>query len=110
MLLEASYLFGVVGIGIQVPESAQTQFQNGKPWSYVPGAAIEGGHYVPIVGYPRAGYLQVVTWGKVQLMTKGFFEHYCDEAYAILDSEFLKDDKSLEGFDLAQLQADLQAI
>ena len=107
-ILEALYLFGVVGIGIKFPLSAMDQFNAGKPWSVVPGSAPEGGHYIPLVA--NRTNLECVTWGRIQQMTPQFFKTYCDEAWAILSTEMLKAGKSLEGFDLTQLQEDLKAL
>jgi len=107
-LLEALYLFGVVGIGIKFPDSAMDQFNAGKPWSVVPGPAPKEGHYIPLVAYRTN--LECVSWGRIQQMTSQFYQTYCDEAWAILSPEMLKAGKSLEGFDLAQLQADLKAL
>jgi hypothetical protein len=107
-LTAALYLFGAVGIGIQFPASAMDQFDAGKNWSVVRGASIEGGHYIPLVG--RRGVTRLVTWGRCIGMTKAFYLKYCDEAYAILSPEMLTAGKSLEGFDLATLQADLNAL
>lgn len=107
-VIEALYLFGVVGIGIEFPVSAMDQFNRGKPWTVVR-SSTEGGHYVPLVG--RAGrYLDVVTWGRVQRMTKTFFERYCDEAFAILMPEYLGSGKTPEGFDLQALTAKLETL
>lgn len=108
-LLEALYLFGVVGIGIQFPDSAMDQFDAGKPWSVVPGPKPTEGHYIPLVAY-RGGMLECVTWGRIQRMTTQFYKTYCDEAWALLSPEMLKAGKSPEGFDLAQLKADLQTV
>jgi hypothetical protein len=108
--LTAAYLFGAVGIGIRFPDSAMTQFQDGKPWDVVAGAKIDGGHYIPLVGRNEAGNLLVVTWGKVQEMTPAFLQTYNDESLVYLSTEALKDGKTPEGFDLAQLQADLKAL
>ena len=47
-LYEATWLFECVGIGFEVPESAEQQFSESKPWSVVSGAEVVGGHYVPI--------------------------------------------------------------
>jgi hypothetical protein len=107
-LLEALYLFGVVGIGIKFPNSAMDQFNAGKPWSVVPGPEPTDGHYIPLVA--NRTNLECVTWGRVQQMTVQFYKKYCDEAWTILSPEMLKSGKSLEGFDLAQLQADLKAV
>lgn len=108
LLKQAVYLLSGVGIGIQFPSSAMTQFNNGKPWT-VTTSKIEGGHYINCVGYD-AKYIYIVTWGKIQKMSYGFYQKYCDEAVAYLSPEFLLDDKSLEGFNLSQLQADLKAL
>jgi hypothetical protein len=107
-LLEALYLFGVVGIGIKFPDSAMDQFNSGKPWSVVPGPDPTEGHYIPLVA--NRTNLECVTWGRIQQMTPQFYQTYCDEAWVILSPEMLKAGKSLEGFDLAQLQADLIAL
>jgi hypothetical protein len=110
-LLQATYIFSAVGIGIEFPGSAMDQFNQGKPWSVVPGASIEGGHYIPVVGHPSASMVSVVTWAEKIAMTRAFYEKYCDEAYAILSEEMLSSKgKSREHFDLAQLQADLAAL
>jgi hypothetical protein len=107
-VLEAMYLFEVVGIGIQFPGSAMDQFNKGQPWDVVPGAKIEGGHYVPLVA--KRENLEVVTWGALQQMTEAFYEAYCDEAWAYISVEDLENGKSPEGFDLQQLQTDLANV
>ena len=108
-LKQAIYLFSNVGIGIQFPASAMTQFNAGKPWTVVKGSPIDGGHYIPAIGYDSR-YIYIVTWGKVQKMSWGFFAKYCDEAVCYLSAEMLTGGKSLEGFDAAQLQADLAQL
>lgn len=61
-LFQALYLFQVVGIGFQVPDSTLPLFHAGKPWDVVPGAQLTGeGHYVCCVG--KRANLEVVTWG-----------------------------------------------
>lgn len=107
---QAAYLFSAVGIGIAFPDSAMTQFNQGKAWSVKSGAQIEGGHYVPVVGYDSR-YIYVITWGKVQPCTYAFIRKYMDEGIAYLSNEFLtKLGKSLEGFDLSTLQSDLNQL
>ena len=108
-LKTAIYLFSNAGIGIRFPGSAMDQFKAGKPWTVVAGAAIEGGHYVPAIGYDSR-YVYVVTWGRLQKMSWQFFTQYCDEALCYLSTEMLTDGKNLEGFDVAQLQADLAKL
>lgn len=105
----AIYFFGAVGIGIQFPQSAMAQFNAGETWIVKKGSPIEGGHYVPAVGFDQT-YIYVVTWGKIQRMSWNFFRTYCDEAIAYLSEEILTGDKSIEGFNYKELQADLAAL
>ena len=105
----ASYLFGAVGLGINLPSSAERQFMNGLPWDVVPGDSNEGGHFIPLVSRGPAGY-GVVTWGKLQTMTPAFASAYIEEAIAYLSPEMLVNGKSAEGFDMAALQYDLEVV
>jgi hypothetical protein len=108
-LRQAVYLFSAVGIGIEFPASAMVQFNEGKAWTVVSGAKIEGGHYIPALGYDH-DYVYIVTWGKLIQMAWGFFTKYCDEAVAYVSTEMLTAGKSIEGFNAAQLEADLTQL
>lgn len=108
-LKQAVYLFANVGVGFQFPKSAMSQFNAGKPWTVVSSSPIEGGHYVPAVGYDSK-YIYVVTWGKIQKMSFSFFTRYCDEAVVYLSEEFLTQGKSPEGFDVTALTSDLSKL
>jgi len=103
------YLFGAVGIGLQLPSSALVQSEQGLPWDVVADASIDGGHYVPLVGR-RADGLHVIGWGAIQLMTEDFLAQYCDEALAYVSQECLLDQKSPEGFAYDDLISDLAAL
>jgi hypothetical protein len=105
----ASYLFGAVGIGLRLPESAFDQTDAGQPWDVVANSRNAGGHYVPLLGR-RAHGLHVVTWGALQVMTEAFLKTYCDEAIAYVSTEDLVNQKSPEGFDYAALLRDLKAL
>jgi hypothetical protein len=109
----AVYIFGDSYIGVALPITAQTQ----DVWSVPPGGpngdgapGSWGGHAVPVVAYDALG-LTVVTWGALKRMTWGFWDTYCDEAYAVLSEDFVNQDKiAASGIDLQTLQADLNAI
>lgn len=107
-IYQAMYLFQAVGIGIEFPGSAMEQFHEGKPWSVVEGAQIEGGHYVCCVA--KRQNIDIITWGALQQMTVEFFEKYCDEAWAYLSTEDLQKEKNPEGFNLSQLKEDLAKL
>jgi hypothetical protein len=108
-IMQALYLFQVVGIGLRFPEFAMEQFNHGEPWDVVAGAPEPNeGHYVCCVG--KRTNINVVTWGALQQMTVPFFEKYCDEAWAYISVEDIQNGKSPDGFDLKQLERDLAAV
>ena len=112
------YIFSGLNIGFNVPAYAMTQFQDGQIWDVqTKNAEIEGGHCVTPMGYGEVKVLSVtkegvwvITWGQAQFMTWAFWDAYVDEAWCILDIEFLRNGVSPDGFNLTQLQADLNAI
>lgn len=106
-------LFGNCYLGVSLPISAQNQ----RVWSVPPGGPTGqgapgswGGHAIPVVAYNQRG-LTVVTWGALKRMTWGFFDTYCDEAYAVLSQDWI-DQNGLapNSFDLDALKADLTEI
>jgi hypothetical protein len=106
----AVYLFGAAGIGIELPRGAMDQFRAERPWD-VDGSSIEGGHYIPCVGFNSHGLAIVVTWGRLQGMTRRFYEAHNDEALAYISAEALNaKGLSPEGFDAARLAADLGSL
>jgi hypothetical protein len=109
-LATAMWLFGAVGVGIEFPAFAMDQFDDRKPWDVQrTNSHVEGGHYIPAVGR-HGGFINVVTWGREISMSPAFYQKYADECVAYLSTEMLTSGKSLEGFDLAALRADLAAI
>jgi hypothetical protein len=108
---QAISLFGGVYIGLNLPVTAQQQ----TVWDVVSaeGGDAEpgswGGHCVYVVAYDQSSFT-CITWGKVLKMTAAFWQAYCDEAYALLGADWLKDGNAPSGFDQATLNADLKAI
>jgi hypothetical protein len=96
--------FGVIALGIQVPSSAQQQFAEHKPWAYVPGSEIEGGHCILMTGYDNK-YYSCITWGAVQEMERSFWENYVEEAWVPVDKDWVSLVKGTdpEGVDLKAL-------
>jgi len=108
----ATALFCGAYIGLQLPLSAKTQ----TVWDVPAGGAVGpgapnswGGHAVCIVGYD-ANQLTIITWGHKKQMTWAFWQVYCDEAYALLSKDYLKNQKAPAGVDLATLEQDLQVV
>jgi hypothetical protein len=109
-VIKAAYVFGAVGLGVKVPQSAESQFDKGVPWSSVRGSGIMGGHYVPLVGRNSHGNLVCITWGQLQAIEPPWFERYCDFAMAYVTDDFLADGRTPRGFDLARLEKDLAQL
>lgn len=102
--------FGVAYIGIQCPESAETQANENKTWSVVPGSPIAGGHCIIIVGYDDAtGLYAIVSWGRLYYATYEFIETYMDEAWGLL-APAIATKGEFDKIDFAQLEADLASI
>lgn len=111
LLSDAVYYFGAANIGVQLPSSAEQQFDAGEPWTVPWFSPIAGGHCIPIVAYD-ANYAYCVTWGKVQPMTWDFYAKYCDEAYVLVDPLLFDAGTGLDptGLDVAALTADLTTL
>jgi len=104
-------LFGGVYIGLALPITAQNQ----DVWDVVPhgGANAKkgswGGHCVFVPKYDQNGFT-CITWGQLKTMTLAFWKEYCDEAHALLSQDWLTAKGAPNGFNQAQLLADLKAI
>jgi len=121
---EVVYYFGGPFIGVQLPQSAEDQFNNGEAWDVVANdGGILGGHAIggveasaktttlKIVGVTAKGDLIVSTWGGLIPMTPAFFNKYVDEGWLAFDKEILNaQGVTPAGFNFAQLEADEQAI
>jgi hypothetical protein len=103
-------LFGGAYVGIRVPDDAMDTFSRGKPWTNTRNRNIEGGHAIPLVGYDK-NYFTCVTWGQEQLISYDWLNTYLEESYAVLSPNWLDaHNMSPSGFDLVQLQKDLNLI
>ena len=106
-----TYLFGGLYLGLALPITAQTQ----DTWDWTGSLSGDaapgswGGHAVDVVAYDDRA-LTIVTWGALKQMTWTFFDRYCDEAYAILSTDYLAEGKAPSGFDLDALKQDLALV
>jgi hypothetical protein len=103
---QAIQLFGGVWLGFQVQQNCQEQFDAHQPWT--PGPLTRDGHAVYAVAYDATG-VTVLTWGSTQKATWAWWDECVDEAYAAIPVE-AKQPAWAPGFDLAQLEADLQEV
>lgn len=111
-LMLAMYLFDGAGIGVDLPQSAMTQFDAHQPFTIVAGSPSEGGHYM--AGFGRNSKQQAVvgTWGDLQGITKEWYERFNDETNAYISLELLDTKTGLtpENYDKTGLAKALAAI
>lgn len=100
--------YGPTMLGIQCPESAQRQFQEGVPWTYE-GEETEDGHCIIASGFNYEG-LECESWGGITIVTYPFLAHYLEEAYCVLMPQLVERKKDALGLNLAQLEADLKRV
>lgn len=113
--------FGGVYVGVALPLTAQGQPEwtvvgDGQSGGSAPGGW--GGHAIPYVAYDTAddgkgqgGSLKCVTWGAPLKMSDAFHLAYCDEAYAIVTTDWLAENgESPAGLNLQALLDDLHTV
>ncbi len=111
------YLFDLVGIGAYMPDSAERHFSRHEPWDDTDeDPNPQAGHYFPILGRNSEGLWVASTWAGYQGVSSDWLKKYCFDAgggalvYFSLNYLLLSSHRSREGFDEAQLDADLKAI
>jgi hypothetical protein len=108
---DALHLMGSAYIGLSLPDRVVDVPDMLKvPWTGDRGAPnTSNGHCVELVGYTASNFY-CVTWGVRKLISPGFLMTYCDEAYALVSADWMRKGRSPDGFNMAQLQADLGAL
>jgi hypothetical protein len=115
-VLASRWLFDGLYGGYQMPSAAMAQYQAGAPWtlgnSYgqdtAPGSL--GGHAMFEIDYD-AEYVYLATWGGIQPASHNWIHVYRDELYAVISPDQLTSQgETCEGFNDAQLRADLTAV
>lgn len=107
----AIYLFGSVYLGVEMPRSAEQQFESHQPW-HLDGREEEpaGGHCVVATGYNRFG-IDIITWGATESMTWGWWEEYGSEAWVVIPEIFTElDHGPVWNIDILTLQQDLKNL
>jgi hypothetical protein len=107
----ALQLYGAVYCGVNLPQSAETQFP--APWTYVKGSPILGGHCIVLAGMNAAAPnpYTFVTWGATVQASQEWVATYLEEAWVALTPDFLTaTGGTLTGVDTADLMSDMQEI
>ena len=73
-------------------------------------AASAGSHCVLLAGYTPTG-VRVISWGRCYTMTLDFLVKYADEAYALVDRDWLTQKQTTPaGLSLDQIEAEIAAL
>jgi hypothetical protein len=107
----AMYLTGHVYIGVNLPKSAEGQFDAGQPWDVTADdGGILGGHAVTL-GYAGPSALwEVITWGQVQKVTTAWIAKYVEEAWVAFSPTWIKGTSAGDSLDLATLTSDYKSL
>ncbi len=113
----ALWLFENLFFGVELPDAWVNPFpsSSGFVWDVAGQPDPDNGHCFPGVGYTAKG-IKIDTWGMLGTVTNAAVEEYAStagsgELYTVLSPEIIlkASQKAPNGFDLAQLQADLAA-
>ena len=106
----ACQIFVGLRLGVNLPASAETQFDGGVPWDVGGDETIVGGHDVGMGGYTPQ-YALVTTWGAVQKVTWPWIMKFVEEAHAEIFADAIRaNGLTPGGFHLATLERDLAAL
>lgn len=113
-------IFQTLGVGLQLPLTAQGQVGPNLVWNVVgdgqtgnSAAGSWGGHCVLVVGYKYVAgdlWFLAVTWGQLQWMTAEFWANYVDECHCLLYRSRVEAFGARYPAALTQLLADLKAV
>lgn len=108
----AGYMFGVVGLGVDLPGDAETQFDRGVVWQLTGRSDSLGLHYVPLVGRNSVRSPLCVTWGRLHAMTPEWLQTRLREAVVYISPEYISKKTNLtpDQFDMAKLQGALSEL
>ncbi|MDQ6610583.1 MAG: hypothetical protein M3Y85_12265 [Bacteroidota bacterium] len=115
-LKQAIYLYGGCYVGLNLPKSAEKQYNESKKWT-VPRNGANGvgepgswiGHALSITGYSK-NELTAISWGKEIIMSLDFWEKYVDESYAVFSSDFVRDDHTPTKIKIDVLRKDVAIL
>lgn len=102
-------LFGPIRLGVNLPRSAEAQFEAGLPWTVNGDLTIAGGHDILLTRYNTyCGY--VMSWGQLRPATWQWLERFVEEAHIELFPDLIKGKSTPNGFSLSTLTNELRAL
>ena len=115
-LKQAIYFYGGCYVGLNLPKSAEKQYNESKKWTVsrtgTKGAGEPGswiGHALLITGYTKKD-LTAISWGKEIILSLDFWETYVDESYAIFSADFIRDKQTPTKISVEVLKKDIEKL
>lgn len=110
--LQALYQFGSIYTGVNLPDSAQTQFDANQPWTPVAGSPIDGGHCIDQQAELQAmNEIRYVSWGQAVPANRAWAIDYTEEAWVIISSDFVEvNGDNPDGLDLTAMNDALASL
>lgn len=111
-LKAAIAIFGFVLPGINVLSANETQFDNGKPWDYVKGSPVVGGHAILAGGYngQSKSDIDFITWAKETSFTDAEVAKEWEECWIAIFPEHFGAKSFQQGIDVNALANAFQAL
>lgn len=108
---QAISLFGGVYIGVVITQQDMQDFQDNVAWQDLTTDDVLGGHALWVPSYSTTG-IDVITWGRKHAASWNWYQAKCDEAHACIFFPWVVNslDTSPDGFNQAQLEADLKQL
>ena len=110
-LMQATFDFDGIALGVQLPKSAYDQYTAGLPWTVAHSSPILGGHAVALLGRNANGDAVIATWDGLTAASMAWIAEYMDEAVGYFSLENL-DARGVNprGYDRTEIAARLSAI
>lgn len=94
MMKHAISIFDVVLVGVNLPQSAEEQFAQKKPWTLVKGSPVLGGHAILDGGYNTVnsvGDLEHLdaTWGNDTRIEQDFWNECVEETWIVITKNLM---------------------
>lgn len=106
----ALYLFGNLYIGFSCTQGFETAFDKGQVFDYTKRDRVLGGHCVTVNQITKNSNIRGATWGGYFEMTPAAWTAWVDEPYAVASQEWVKNNATPPGLDVAGINTAYQQV
>ncbi len=118
LMAEALFNFGALYVAVNLPESAENQFNADLPWTLGGNEQPEGGHCVVLnaaqsltTSGRTVGDFGVVTWGAETACTDNWWRDFAAEAWVLIPESLVQAGRdAVQALDLAEMRSDVAQL